>query len=219
MGLPVAAQLISLGLAILVLLGFVTSLKHNIGVPELAFGFSLVAIVAWPWSPIRFLVPLLPLLLYYLLKGSTVLYAATLRKLGRPATSEQWSAARVVMLCILTLFLYDNIGYVVARHRASDSFQHPDWLRRFNATVQAGQWIQEHTSPSEIVSGDNLPMTYLYARRETDVCGAEGGIDECSTKGIRFYLQTSDTLLPSSAKPVFRSSPCIGVLKLGDVPQ
>ena len=219
MGLPVAAQFISLGLAILVLLGFVTSLKHNTGVPELAFGFSLVAIVAWPWSPIRFLVPLLPLLLYYLLKGSTVLHTATLIKLGKPATSEQWSAARVVMLCILILFVYDNIGYVIARHRPSDSFQHPDWLRRFNATVRAGQWIQEHTSPSEIVSGDNLPRTYLYARRETDVCGADGGIDECSTKGIRFYLQTSDTLLPSFAKPVFRSSQCIGVLKLGDVPQ
>ena len=92
--------------------------------------------------------------------------------------------------------------YIMARHKDPGSDQYPDWLRRFNATQQASKWIHDHTSESEVISGDNLPMLYLYSGRDTEMCD----FNECVKRGVRYYLKSQDKDVPIPATIAFRSN-------------
>ena len=211
MGLNAEGQLISLGLSVVVLIGFVTSVRRSVGCPELFFAFSLLMIIAWPWPPIRYLVPLLPFFLYYLLVGVSEIYRPVLKRIGRPAPADHWTASRIVLLLILGLFLFDNGMYIAAMHLDPNSGQYPDWLRQSDAAGEAAEWIRNHTSDKEIVSGDNLPVTYLYSHRLTEMCFP----DRCSEKGIRYYLASDGNEVPVGWRVVFQSrSRAVKVLEI-----
>lgn len=200
MGLAVAGQFISVCFSVLLLIGYLRSAKQGLDCIELVFGFSLIMIVIWPWNPIRFLVPLLPFLLYFLVLGMAAVYELIRRKAGRLSISDPWRGSRIALVCILAFFVYDNAMYVVAEHKNPDSLQCPDWLRKFNATKQAADWAREHTSDKQVITSDNPSMIYLYSDRTTDMCR----VDECSKKGISYYVNTQLTDLPTAWKVVFR---------------
>jgi hypothetical protein len=79
--------------------------------------------------------------------------------------------------------------------------QYPDWLARFDAESQAATWVREHTPENEVVTSDNLPMLYLYSRRETEMCD----FDECVKKGVMYYANTEVVYFPLPAKTVFQT--------------
>lgn len=197
MGTSVGAQAISLCFFGLVLIGFVTSVKRDFGPIDAVFLFNALIILLWPWNPIRFLVPLFPILLYYLVLGVAEL-SRWLRKSKTPTYS--WSASRVVALCILSLFILDNASYVMARRTAPEQPGYPDWLVQFNAERQAALWIRDHTKPDEIVSGDNLPLLYLYSDRLTENCRAV----ECAKNGIRLRFE-SEGIPDAAGETVFET--------------
>jgi hypothetical protein len=202
MGLGVAGQIISACLSILVLIGCFRCVRRGVSCAELAFGFSLIMIIFWPWNPIRFLVPLLPFLLYYLILGIAVVQEAITKAVGRLATSTPWNAARIALLCILAFFIYDNAMYLVSTHKNPNSFQYPDWLRQDYASRQAAEWVREHTSEKQVVGSDNPSMVYLYSGRMTDMCR----VSECAKKGIGYYVNSLWTPLPSASNVVFRTN-------------
>ena len=196
MGLAAGGQLFSLALSIPVLIGFFTSVKRDIGPMELVCAFSVLIVAIWPASPMRYLVPLLPFFLYYLALGVAEI-CQLFRKLNRRLNLPLWSASRIVVVCILALFLYDNALYITAKQMSSG----PDWLVRFDAERQAALWVREHTPENEVVTGDNLPMLYLYSNRETEMCD----FDECVKKGIRYYVNTEVVYVPLRAKTMFQA--------------
>jgi len=203
MGVNRDVQIISLCLSVFVFIGFVLSSRRGIGLMELAFSFSLITIVAWPWPPIRFLVPLLPFFLYYLLLGVAGIYGMFRGRFGASFALDPWTASRIVMICILAFFLCDNAMYVAAKHKTSESLLHPDWLRAFNASRKAAEWVRDHTSDAEVVTGENLPAIYLYSHRDVDVCGA----DDCAKKRIRYFVKTGENaLVPLPAETVFQTN-------------
>ncbi len=199
MGLAASAQLVSAGLFALVFAGFAGAIKRDLGLLELVFGLSLLFLIVWPWPPIRLLVPLLPLFLYYLVRGMTSALQVLQRALPALRAVDAWSAARISLLCMLALFVYDNAAYVHARHAGPNSPQYPDWVRHFDSARQAAAWVGEHTAESEIVTGDNLPQLYLFSQRRTELCKFE----ECVNKGIRYYVNTRDVTVPIPARRAF----------------
>jgi hypothetical protein len=207
MGQNREVQIMSLCFSVFVFIGFVLSSRRGIGLMELAFSFSLIAIVAWPWAPIRFLLPLLPFFLYYLLLGVAGVYGIFRTRLDASVALDPWAASRIVMICILAFFLFDNAMYVAAKHQPSESLLYPDWLRTFNASRQAAEWVRDNTSDAEVVTGENLPALYLYSRRHVDACGP----DDCAKKGIRYFVETGgDVPVPLPSEIVLRTT-CYGV--------
>ena len=200
MGLAAGGQLFSFALSIPVLIGFFASVKRDIGPMELVCAFAVLIVAIWPASPMRYLVPLLPFFLYYLALGVAEI-CQLLRKLHRRLNLPLWSASRIVVVCILALFLYDNALYIAAKQMSPSSFGYPNWLVRFDAERQAALWVREHTPENEVVTGDNLPMLYLYSHRATEMCD----FDECVQKGIRYYVNTEVVYFPLRAKTAFQA--------------
>ena len=200
MGLNLGVQLISFGFSALVLIGFLLSVRRGPELIDLLFLFSLAIIVLWPWDPIRFLVPLFPIFLYYLILGIAEL-SRPLRVVFKSQTQvDVWKASRIVTLCILGFFIFDHASYLIAKQSGPGSSEYPEWLVNFNAERQAAVWVRDHTTPNEIVAADYLPLTYLYSERKTDSCDFR----DCENKGIRYRIQF-DSIQSLNGKTVFES--------------
>jgi hypothetical protein len=200
MGLAVPGQLISLVFSLVVLIGFIASARRDMGAMELVFVFSIAVVVLWPWSPLRLLVPLFPIFLYYLVSGVAELSRWLRKGFNRLTNADPHGALRIVMLCVLALFAFDNVSYLLARQTGPNSSQYPDWLLSFNAQQQAAMWVRDHTAANEVITGDNLPLLYLYAGRQTEMCGVE----ECVKKGVRYYVVADGRLVRIPGKTVFQ---------------
>ena len=201
MGLNVSGQILSLGLSLVVFVGFLATAKRGLGAAELTFLFSLAIIVAFPWPPMRYLVPLLPFFLFYFLVGVAEIYRMVLGVAVKPTFLNRWQASRVAALVILGLFLIDHGAYILALHQKPSSSGYPGWVRDFNAFRESAAWMENHTAEDEIVSGDNFPTTYLYSRRLTDMCNPA----ECAKKGIRYYLRTEGEDIAVPSRTAFQS--------------
>ena len=141
MGLNFGAQLISLGFSVVVLLGFLSSVRRGLELMDLLFLFSLIMIVLWPWDPIRFLVPLFPIFLYYLILGIAELSRLLHVAFNSQTQVDVWKASRIVTLCILGFFVLDHASYLVAKQAGPESPDYPEWLVNFNADRQAAVWV------------------------------------------------------------------------------
>lgn len=199
MGLNISAQIISLGFSIVVFIGFVTAARRYTGAIELFFVFTLAIIVVWPWAPIRFLGPLVPLIFYYLLLGIMTIYRAISRKLRLVSPHDVWALSRVIMLCLVGLLLYDNLAYIAARGEGPTSWRYPACVREFQANKEAAEWIRSHVPPNEVVAGGNPAFVYLFSGHQTALCGAP----QCAKAGIRYYMTTDDEQVSVPAVSVF----------------
>jgi hypothetical protein len=185
MGLNHGVQVISLGFSVVVLVGLLMAMRQGPGLMDLLFVFSLIIIVLWPWDPIRFLVPLFPILLYYLILAVGGLSRFLRVVFHSYMQVDVWRASRIVTLCILGFFIFDHASYLIAKRAGPGSSEYPEWLVNFNAERQAALWLRDHTPPNEIIAGDNLPLIYFYSGRMTDACD----LGDCANRGIRYRAQ------------------------------
>jgi hypothetical protein len=187
MGNAIGTKLISLALFLVVFAGFAHVARRNASLVEILVLVYLVLVISWGGPPFRYLVPVVPLMFFYLAIGCEIICRGVLAFVPSP-TFDCQKSARVLLLCILGLYFYDHAGYIIAKQLPVSDRHAPDWLRRFDANRRAAQWIQNHTSKNEVVTGDNLPLTYLTSDRKTDKCE----VTECPKLGIRYYLKSED---------------------------
>jgi hypothetical protein len=120
----------------------------------------LSLVLAWPWPPLRFLVPIAPVLAAVLLSSA----AAILRRFlsDRPArlifsalvllaiAGNLWSLARVRDFSL-------RLGYPVL----SAPTDHVDW----SSYERVFAWIRNHTKPDDVIASAFDPTIYLYTGR------------------------------------------------------
>lgn len=140
----------------IVLLGAVRSLRH-LRIWDLYIGFYFAGIVAFrsPGMGIvqyRFLIPLIPFLYYYLLKG--LIWTASL--LSRH--DDSWAKLAVAMMVTLTVLF--SLGANL------QSWRELVRTRMTDLTVGT-RWISENTSPESTVLARNPIARYLYAQCKT----------------------------------------------------
>ncbi len=189
MGNALPTKLISLTLFLVVLVGFIHEVRRRLSLMEILIIVYLALVISWGGPPLRYLLPAVPFLFFYLTVGCQNICEQIRSGAHLPSSFDCQQPARVLLLCILGLYFYDHAGYVMAKQLPVTAAQHPDWLRRFDANRRAALWIRDHTSPNEVVTGDNLTLIYLTADRKTDKCE----VGECPKRGIRYYLKSEDS--------------------------
>jgi 4-amino-4-deoxy-L-arabinose transferase-like glycosyltransferase len=135
------------------------------GAMELYTVFTLGVVLFWPavWSGDRFLLPILPFLLYYLYVGLETLSA----RLRTRYLAQSVCAFVVLLACVTNVGrastnLTDLGGYV-----KGDRFSGYDegWRAYFEATL----WLRDHTEPNAVVVTRKPQFTYLYSGRHSFV--------------------------------------------------
>jgi hypothetical protein len=95
-------------------------------------------------------VPLAPFLFLYFIQGLSL--------------RSQYSAARIVLLSMVGLNLYDHAGYIVqARNNAAAI----DWISRFGEADATMRWMDDHLDKRAVIATTNPPLVHLYTGQPT----------------------------------------------------
>ena len=108
---PSALGFLSAILFLLALLGWIACLREGIGEAELYVAASITLIILWPWEPTRFLLPLTPWLLFYVIRGGQVLLGLRKRPTGAQ-TLPAWSIESALMALLIGLNLLSNFDFI-----------------------------------------------------------------------------------------------------------
>ncbi len=101
-------SLLSFFLAAFTLLGFFFVIKDRLGLAELVVAFSLLLTFLWPFEVLRFVLPLIPFLLFYLARGWRVLFGLNQRLGETLNVRRQWIGVSVVVGMIVLINLWGS---------------------------------------------------------------------------------------------------------------
>jgi hypothetical protein len=112
----------------------------------------------WPWLPNRFLVPILPFLLCYLLQGFKIF------------CQRRQIRTRYLLAIGLCLILATNLGLLCRYGRFANQFGFPyGHLVKEPATWDSYKdifhWLKTHSQPDDVIASWNDSMIFLYTGR------------------------------------------------------
>jgi len=120
----------------------------------------LAVVILWPWPPFRFLAPILPFLLAYLIFW---LAASATRLSSIPIH-------RYVLPVALAILLTANLVLVYNYGRVNRETGYPTLVRShpkiyWSSHEEVFNWIKSHTAPDEVIISGSDSMVYLYTGR------------------------------------------------------
>lgn len=172
MGNGATTIIVSFLLSGLVFTGLVRCIRTENRITEWLMIASVVTIISYSWTPMRFCVPLLPFWFFYLFKGADFIFG---RFDVRPL--------RIAFVTLLALYIFDHAGYLRALH-SHDPQKRPDFVRQYESTLRIAEWVNANVPKDEIVSTGNAPLVYLQTGRVVHRCP----IAKCRKAGRRIYM-------------------------------
>src|SRR5207302_3098586 len=104
--------------------GFIHAARRGISLLEILMVIYLALVISWGGPPLRYLLPLVPFLFFYLTVGCQITWEQLCRLLHSP-TFDRHRPARVFLLSILGLYFYDHAGYIMAKPLPVSESRHP----------------------------------------------------------------------------------------------
>jgi hypothetical protein len=151
---------------LLFLVGIYQSLRERVGVHHLWMPLYVLIVVGWPWHPGRFMMPVIPVALLFLVRGAQAV-ERWLRGMN-----AHWSARTVawipriptVMMALLVILW---LGLYV---RADPRLEvRPAWERHesyWAGFTETFAWVRASTAANDILATAYDPMYYLYTGRQ-----------------------------------------------------
>lgn len=162
-----SAGIISVILSLLIMLGFIATVRQRLTLAEIVFPMSIGVIALWPWYPLRFLIPYLPFVLYYLVRGCQFLQQLSQKLKEAPAAQFRPAAALAVIGCIIALYGFDHAAYILAKREPAPEEQ-PVWLAKFAESEEALKWMNENLPhDGSVAVSANPALIYLHTGMKT----------------------------------------------------
>jgi hypothetical protein len=180
----------------LIIAGFVSAVRQRLTYAELALPLSLLIIVIWPFPPYRFLIPSLPLLLYYFLLGCKLVFGLHLRLEERKRPRNLWVGVTVIAGVLFALNLYGNFSYL-SRKNTAVAAQRPKWMRIFDDNEAVLKWTAENVPKADAIAAANPALVHLYTGNKTTTFdNPAGNWERWNRLGVRYLVTISPTRMP-----------------------
>jgi hypothetical protein len=194
MGNGVGTMIMSAALFLLIAVGWTRAVRRRLSIAEIVVPLSLGVIISWPFWTFRFVLPLAPFLLVYLVDGL------------RAVTPSGSRVPALAMLGVAGLSLFDH-GEYLARARA----RQPDWSIYAEDTDAVLAWLQQHRADG-VIATSNPALVYL--RTGTPTIQLEGLVDRGALKarGVRYvvWVHLARMRVPTDQGSVRYVSPRVG---------
>lgn len=204
-------------LSLFLLFGFAMTLKRRMKMAELITAFTLLITCAWPWDTFRFLLPLMPFLLFYLLESFRGIREFTQQKFQSKTTASAWRMLIVSAGMLLALFVFDHAVYLSQRSDPSPAEYLP-WRAIFEENEEALKWMRDKTPKDAVIASLNPALVHLYTGRKTVASNnPDGNWENWKQLNVRYmaYISTYPVNDPGMSEgrfeQVFRSR---GALKI-----
>jgi hypothetical protein len=151
----------------LMVAGYVAALREKITFAEVLLPPSLALVALWPWQPLRFLLPLLPFLVFYLLRGVQLAIRAAPQAVEAGRAGVQGKVLAGVAACVIAFSVYDHGAYLTAKYSASAEGG-AAWLEAHRANEAAMNWMRNNLRPEAgVIATTNPALVYLYTGIKT----------------------------------------------------
>ncbi|MEP7340988.1 MAG: hypothetical protein ABI977_24870 [Acidobacteriota bacterium] len=182
----------SLIVALLALAGFILTIRERTTVAEIAVIFTLGITLVWPWEPFRFLLPLAPLLIFYVLRGIAAVHRLH-QKMRQQELRPSPAVLGIAAACILAVNLYGNIVYLSRKLSGNQ----PSFLSAFDENEKLFIWARDHLPRNEVIATSNPGLVYLYTGNKTVAFhNPAGNWDKWKQMNVRYLIRTSTFILP-----------------------
>lgn len=190
-------------ISLIMIVGYVSAVRKRIGLAEIAVPMLIAVTVLWPWETIRFLLPLTPLLFYYLVRGTSVI-GGLLGRIG--LKNAAGISAGVAIVLILIVNLYGHQSYL-SRKLSDSALEKPVWLQAFLDAEDVMNWVDRSLPKDKPVVTLNPPLVYLYTGRRTVAWSRPADRWELwKSLGIRHFVRFSAyPLLPEPQLQKFQT--------------
>jgi len=151
---------------LLFLVGIYQSLRERVGVHHLWMPLYVLIVVGWPWHPSRFMMPVIPVALLFLVRGAQAV-ERWLRGLNAHwlARTAAWIPRIPTVMMALLVILWLGL-YVRADPRLE---VRPAWERHeshWPGFTETFGWIRANTAANDVLATAYDPMYYLYTGRQ-----------------------------------------------------
>jgi hypothetical protein len=153
-------------LGAVIALGAVTTARRKLMLAESVVAVSLGIIVLWPWYTFRFIIPLTPFIVFYLVIGVKEILDRLARREKIDMLGGVYFSPIIPVSIILSLFIFDHFSYL---RLMSDkhSAKNVTWKTRFEEDQKALEWIRSNTRENAVIATTNPGMVYLYTNRKS----------------------------------------------------
>jgi hypothetical protein len=123
----------------------------------------LLLILVWPWPPTRFLIPILPFLVSYLLLS----ISTALRRVLPLSGYRVLIMAGIVVVVIANLWLLSRLNQVSQRfsYPYTSVASVPEAPVSWSSYEDVFAWLRTHSRPDDVIASGLDSMTYLYTGR------------------------------------------------------
>ncbi len=182
----------SLIVALLALAGFILTMRERTTVAEIIVIFTFGITLVWPWEPFRFLLPLSPLLIFYVLKGIAAVHRLH-QKMRQHELHTSPTVLSIAVASILAVNLYGNVVYLGRKLGGTQ----PAFLSAFDENEKMFLWARDHLLRNEAIATSNPGLVYLYTGNKTVAFHDPArNWDRWKQLNVRYLIRTASFVLP-----------------------
>ncbi|MDX2044425.1 MAG: hypothetical protein SF097_24660 [Acidobacteriota bacterium] len=152
---------LSFVLSLFAVIGLIVVARERMTMAEFAMPLSLAVTFLWPWETFRFVLPLIPFVIFYFLMGVRGLVQLIQKSSGAAAQSK---VVMAVAALIVAVNLYGNVSYILKMNNMLDR---PQWLQTFDEAETMLKWVKANVPQSDAVASLNPPLVHLYTGHKT----------------------------------------------------
>lgn len=152
---------LSFVLSLFAVIGLIVVARERMTMAEFAVPLSLAVTFLWPWETFRFVLPLIPFVIFYFLMGVRGLVQLIQKSSGVAAQSK---VVMAVAALIVVVNLYGNVSYILKMNNMLDR---PQWLQTFDEAETMLKWVKANVPQSDAVASLNPPLVHLYTGHKT----------------------------------------------------
>lgn len=176
-------------LAVLLIVGFVAAIRAELRLADLAVLFSLAITVLWPWETFRFVLPLTPFLIFYLLMSLQTIARFLTR--SAPASRLPGQVMLVAAALLVAMNLYPQVNFLL-KSSGQTVMDDNNWEVMFNEAEQMVQQLQRTLPQDGVISSTNPAFVYLYTGHKT-VSSGDAAVkwEDWKKIGVRYIARVA----------------------------
>lgn len=183
MGSAAGTVALSFVLSAFIIAGYVVAVRRGITAAEIVVPLSLTVTLLWPYWAYRFVLPLTPFLLLYLVRGL---------RLVAPVR-----AVRILILSFIGLNVLDHGLYILQSRSAV-----LDWQADANEANAVIEWMQRNIADEAYVATTNPALIYLRTgHRTVAMDDIRANWPRWKAHGVRYVVCLRRSPLPSADIP------------------
>jgi hypothetical protein len=187
---------LSLVLTALAIIGFITVARERMTLAEFVVPFSLAITVLWAWEQFRFLLPLIPFLIFYQLSGLRAVFLLLQRLHARPKPQSLWATLAVIVWVMAGLNVYANILFIRKQYEPSPGAR-MQWHSDFAENEAMLRQVGERLPKDAVVATQIPPLVHLFTGHKTVALGDPASSWEMWKRlGVRYLVYASPNPLP-----------------------